>query len=285
MGDWNNSFLLVGDEFRNFLAQIFYIYFISALFLKKYKIAVLYFSLILLSHWAYLLLLFMNWGVFLICQKFNLRKYQVVLIPFLAIFFAYIYKEGIIFYFSPAHYWYLNTSNIKKGLIEGFLHRPGVILATVIHLFTITLIFKNTNKINQTPIIKFFAVMFLILFGLSKYGVLLSDNFIESTRFYIIFAPYLAILLAYTLFEMPMYYIATSIFGFLFINFTLRNFAKETIPFWEVISKDDFSILKKSIIEYHNERIIYFICLLLLIFLLMMIRKYRKRGELIIQHS
>lgn len=279
--DWNTSYLLIGDQYRNFLAQVFFIYFLSALIEERPKKLLFYGILSIATHWAYLLLLILSLSTYLFAKKCNIRRYVFIFLPAIAIMCGYLYKE-IFLYLYRDHYEYINASHVRLGILDGLLLRPGVLLALLIHLFSLAAIWYKLNEINKNVFLKFCVLMFLFLFGLSKFAVVLSSNFIEPNRFYMVFSPLLAIVLTFAIYEISYRRMHIIVFSYFIINFVFRNFAKETIPFWEIVTKNDFIILKNFIIENHYLNWAIASLFLLCIYLGYFIKKHQNREELLL---
>ena len=277
--DWNNSYLLIGDAYRSLFGQVFFFFFLVRLFTKNYFGMAIFALLSIFCHWGYLALYPLTLLLYQIALHLKLKRYMILGIPLVALILGFTYKEFCHYHYLPI-YEKIENSVLQKGFLDGFLYRPGVLLASVIHFFCIGLLWKKVEKINIVPFAKFCAITFLFIWGLSKFGVVLNENFIEPNRLYIIFSPFMCILLAYLLYDFEIKKLKWSMLIYLGINFTHRNLSKGATPFWDIILKSDYKILFHFMRQSHGVFLTVFSFLFLFIYIYFKMKVYRKEKEL-----
>lgn len=252
MMDYNGTHLFTGDQFRNFLGQVFFIYFIYYFFLKKQLFSfnsILFIVAAILSHKLYLLLIpfFLTSYYLYIKMKLYSYFYLTILVACLGVFSVGIMQELSIYinFLSIANK--LNNHNVLVGL--NLIFSPGVIGQLLFHIVVIYFFIQAQKKFISNKNLMFLLFLTILMLSVARINFF-GIQFVGPSRIYGIMAPFIFILLTISLYD----YMNTkknSIFPQLFIflyfifSFLLVNFSKETFsPHLLLIKQNIFTLDK-----------------------------------------
>jgi len=286
MVDYNGTHLFTGDQFRNFLGQVFFIYFVYYFFLNKQIFSfntILFIIVAMLSHKLYVVFIpfFLILYHLYISLRFHRYFYLTLLIASLGIFFIPLlqYVSVYINFLSFANK--LNNHNVLVGF--NLIFFPGVLGQLLFHIAVLYFFIRAQKKFimnKNLMFLLFLTISMLIIARVNFFGI----QFVGPSRIYGIMTPFIFILLTISLYkhmETKKNSIFTQLFIFLYFifSFLLVNFSKETIsPHLLLIKQNIFDLDKYfgnslELILYIS---VFFVLLMLIDFIVNRVLKMKK---------
>ena len=188
--DYSFSFLTMGDQLKQLMGMPFFLYALSAMINRKYLIFIAMTCVSIISHHLYIPLIFVSLLIYWFSKFFICRKtYFLLLIPLVIPLLAILAQKIV----GDADYWGDKLNHpVDTGLLEGFILKPGVILATLYYLVFLFMFWRLSKKLNYNRKIMFVLLQIIILFSLSKVNIV-GISFAEPARFYAMLSPFMAI--------------------------------------------------------------------------------------------
>ncbi len=252
MVDYNGTHLFSGDQFRNLLGQVFFIYFIYYLFLNKQVFtfnSILFIIAAMLSHKLYVIFIpffLISYYLYIKAKLYN-YFYFTLLVAFLGIFFVPILQELSVYINFLSLSNKLNNHNVLVGFDLIFF--PGVLGQLLFHIVVVYFYVRAQKKLilnKNLMFLLFLTILMLIIARVNFFGI----QFVGPSRIYGIMAPFIFILLTISLYD----YMSTNknsilpqlfIFIYFIFSFLLVNFSKETFsPHLLLIKQNIFTLDK-----------------------------------------
>ncbi len=281
--DWNFNYLLTGDQLRNSLGAGCFMIAMGALKEQKYKLMIFYSITAFLSHKMFLIILpffVINYYIFSKTEVFQSKRMVFCLIPILSISSIFLIKYILI---NFNFFGFLDKVNhpMLLGVWDSFLSRPGVLLATIIHLTILGLSWWYFHDLKKNIFLLTFVCQILFYITISRAGIL-NVNFVEPNRIYIIFSPMAAILLGYFSMKVEKIYRWSLFIAFFLINFLFKNFSKESSLVFKNILNFSWVELFQLIyqVEIFTEKT--FISLLLILFIMLLVVNYSAKKTIFV---
>lgn len=284
--DYNGTHLFTGDQFRNFLGQVFFIYFVYYYFLNKKLISfttIFFITAAMASHKLYVI--FIPFFVILYyifkCIKLNNNFNLTLIVPLFSLLLVSILQEISIYinFMSLANK--LNSHNIPTGM--ALINSPGVLVQLIFHLMLVYFIIKVKKNIilnQELMFIIFITIMMLVIARINFFGV----QFVGPSRIYGIMAPFIFIILTITINNYVKIYntsILPKVFlvGYFILSFCLINFSKQSFSPHILLIKQNIFNLDKYF--GNNLELIYYLAIffILLVFIDFIVNKYLKMKK------
>lgn len=289
--DFNGTFLFTGDQFRNFLGQTFFIYFIYYYLLNKNLFSfntMLFMLTAMVSHKLYLIFIpfcvlsYIFYNIFRLKNSFKLT----LIIPLFFILLVPILQNLSI---------YINFLSLNDKLNQpipiGFelILSSGVLGQLIFHLVIILLILNARNKIKSNSDLMFLTFITIAMLSIGRIN-LFDIKFVEPSRIYGIMAPFIFILLTVSWYHF-LETVKNKIFPILFViiyflfSFSLINYSKESFsPHLLLIKQNVFNLDKYfgNNLQLIFYVIIFFVFLMFIDFMVNKILKIKKDIILLI---
>jgi hypothetical protein len=232
MLDHTVSWLMWVDQFRNATGNVFYLFFIFALFRKQLLVMSVFAVVAVLSHKQYIFLIPSTFLIYYISHhKITKNITFYFYLPLGVLILAGVMSELIVPVVNEHNWLSLRgrfSHDVNLGFYDALINKPGVILATSFYGFVLILFFALFNNLKNVLILRFSLIYFLIFFVLSKINVL-GISFVEPARLYYTFSPFLCLLLAWSMKYVSWNIRILAVSAYIGYNFLLLNFSKETI--------------------------------------------------------
>lgn len=270
--DWNINYLLLGDQFRNSFAQVFYIFFLLSLF-KREKFKYILFGIAsILFHKMFIVVIPLTFLLFIgigLLKKIK-KDWLFALSPLVIFIFVKFTQFFTKYYFNIFSFADKFQHPVPAGL-GAFTF--GVWLAVIFYGLIICLSYRYYSYLIERDILFFSFIFFLFGFIISKVNIL-GINFVEPNRVYILFAPLFSILFGFFLIKIRESKLIISLY--LLYNITLINFAKQAYtPSLELMKYSVFDIPK----IYFNDNLqqvgLVILYILVFLFIFVVIKKNR----------